>query len=89
MLAVVTQLGEVVEVYNLKDTTHIVRIGEHGEPEFQVSGGYGIPIGIKGFSDVQVTDSAIYAVFNGTTFKELAKIMVVFQKEVNIYMYSI
>ncbi|GCB33720.1 hypothetical protein KGMB02408_06650 [Bacteroides faecalis] len=73
VLAVVTQLGEVVEVYNLKDTTHIVRIGEHGEPEFQVSGGYGIPIGIKGFSDVQVTDSAIYAVFNGTTFKELAK----------------
>ena len=73
VLAAVTQLGEVLEVYNLKDTTYIVRIGEHGEPEFQVSGGYGIPIGIKGFSDVQVTDSAIYAVFNGTTFRELAK----------------
>ena len=26
-----------------------------------------------GFSDVQVTDSAIYAVFHGTTFKEIAK----------------
>ena len=37
ILAAVTQLGEVVEVYNLKDSTHIIRIGEHGEPEFKVS----------------------------------------------------
>lgn len=73
VLAIVTQLGEAVEVYNLKDTTHVVRIGEHGEPEFQVSGGYGIPTGIMGFSDVQVTDSAIYTVFSGITFKEKAK----------------
>lgn len=72
-LAVVTQLGEVIEVYNLKDSTHVVRIGEHGEPEFKVSDGYGIPTGIMGFSDVQVTDSAIYAVFHGTTFKDIAK----------------
>lgn len=34
---------------------------------------YGVPAGIMGFSDVQVTDSAIYAVFHGTTFKEIAK----------------
>ena len=73
VLAAVTQLGEVIEVYNLKDSTHVVRIGAHGEPEFQVSGGYGIPTGIMGFSDVQVTDSAIYAVFHGTTFKEIAR----------------
>lgn len=73
VLAAVTQLGEVVEVYNLKDSTHVVCIGEHGEPEFQVSDGYGIPTGIMGFSDVQVTDSAIYAVFHGTSFKDIAK----------------
>lgn len=73
VLAAVTQLGEVVEVYNLKDSTHVVRIGEHGEPEFKVSDGYGIPTGIMGFSDVQVTDSAIYAVFHGTSFKDIAK----------------
>ncbi len=73
ILAVVTQLGEVVEVYNLKDSTHVVRIGGHNEPEFKVSGGYGIPTGIMGFSDVQVTDSAIYAVFHGTSFKEIAR----------------
>ncbi|MCM1912992.1 BF3164 family lipoprotein [Bacteroides ovatus] len=73
ILAAVTQLGEVVEIYNLKDSTHVVRIGEHGEPEFQMSDGYGIPTGIMGFSDVQVTESAIYAVFHGTSFKEIAR----------------
>lgn len=73
VLAAVTQLGEVVEVYNLKDSTHVVRIGEHDEPKFKVSDGYGIPMGIMGFSDVQVTDSAIYAVFHGTSFKEIVK----------------
>ena len=73
VLAAVTQLGEVVEVYNLKDSTHVVRIGEHDEPEFKVSDGYGVPTGIMGFSDVQVTDSAIYAVFHGMSFKEIAR----------------
>lgn len=73
VLAVATQLGEVLEIYNLKDTSHVVRIGPHGEPEFKVSGGYGIPVGIMGFSDIQVTDKAIYAVFHGRTFKELSQ----------------
>lgn len=72
VLAAVTQLGEVVEVYNLRDSTHVVRIGPHGEPEFLVSEGYGLPMGIMGFSDVQVTDSAIYTVFHGRPFKEIA-----------------
>ena len=57
-----------LEIYNLKDSTHVVCMGPHGEPEFQVSGGYGIPTGIMGFSDVQVTDRAIYAVFHGRSF---------------------
>lgn len=73
VLAMVTQLGEVLEVYNLMDSTDVVRIGENGEPKFKISDGYGIPIGIMGFSDVQVTDSAIYTVFHGTTFKEIAR----------------
>ena len=38
ILAVATQLGEVLEIYNLKDSTHVVCMGPHGEPEFQVSG---------------------------------------------------
>ena len=73
VLAAATQLGEVLEIYNLKDTSHVVRIGPHGEPEFKVSGGYGIPAGIMGFSDIQVTDQAIYTVFHGRTFKELSQ----------------
>ena len=73
ILAVATQLGEVLEIYNLKDSTHIVRVGPCGEPDFKVSQGYGIPTGIMGFSDVQVTDNAIYAVFHGRSFKEIAQ----------------
>ncbi len=73
VLAAVTQLGEVLEIYNLKDSTHVVRIGPNGEPKFQISDGYGIPTGIMGFSDVQVTDSAVYAVFHGRSFKEIAQ----------------
>ncbi len=72
VLAAVTQLGEVVEVYNLKDSTHVVRIGPHGEPEFRIAQGYGLPAGIMGFSDVQVTDSAIYTVFHGRSFKDIS-----------------
>ncbi len=73
VLAAVTQLGEVLEIYNLQDSTHVVRFGPYGEPEFRVSEGYAVPSGIMGFSDVQVTDHAIYAVFHGRTFKELSQ----------------
>ena len=75
ILATVTQLGEVLEIYNLKDSTHIVRVGLHGEPEFQIAEGYGVPTGIMGFSDVQVTDTVIYAVFQGDTFEEISRKM--------------
>lgn len=72
LLVAATQLGEVLEIYQLRDSAwHTVCMGPNGEPQFQVSQGYGIPTGIMGFGDVQVTDSAIYAVFSGRTFKEL------------------
>lgn len=70
ILVAATQLGEVLEIYNLKDSTHVTCIGPNGEPEFQISQGYGIPTGIMGFSDIQVTDSAIYAVFQGHAFSD-------------------
>ncbi len=73
ILVAATQLGEVLEIYNLKDSTHIACIGPNGEPEFQISQGYGIPTGIMGFSDVQVTDTAIYVVFQGRAFKDIAQ----------------
>ncbi len=73
VLVAATQLGEVLEIWHPLDTTHVVCVGPHGEPEFKISGGYGIPTGIMGYSDVQVTDQAIYAVFHGRTFKELGQ----------------
>lgn len=73
VLAAATQLGEVLEVWHPADSTHVICMGPHGEPEFKVTGGYGIPTGIMGFSDVQVTEHAIYAVFHGRTFKELGQ----------------
>lgn len=70
-LAMATQLGEVLEIFNLKEGSHIVKIGPHGEPEYNESGGMAIPSGIMGFSDVQVTDMYIYTVFHGRSFKEI------------------
>ena len=73
VLVAATQLGDVLEVYNLKKNTHMVKVGGQGEPQFKVSrNGYGIPTGIMGYGDVQVTDSAIYTTFEGETFKNIA-----------------
>lgn len=73
VLVAATQLGDVLEVYNLKKNTHMVKVGGQGEPQFKVSrDGYGIPTGIMGYGDVQVTDSAIYTTFEGETFKNIA-----------------
>ncbi len=73
ILAMVTQLGEVLEIYNVKEGTRIVKFGPHGEPEYNEAEGMAIPSGIMGFSDIQVTDNYIYAVFHGRSFKEIAK----------------
>lgn len=73
VMAMVTQLGEVVEVMNLKTGEHQVCYGPGGEPKFQVSKGYGIPVGIMGFVDVQVTDRAIYAIYQGVSFQQIAQ----------------
>lgn len=73
VLAAATQLGEVLELWNLRDSTHTVLMGPGGEPQFQVRQGYGIPTGIMGFIDVQVADSAVYAIFQGTSFKEIGR----------------
>lgn len=71
ILALATQLGEVLEIYNLKDNTHKVLYGPHGEPVFKTaSDGNGVPTGIMGFSDVKVTGRFIYAVFQGIAFKD-------------------
>ncbi|MDR1098351.1 MAG: TolB-like 6-bladed beta-propeller domain-containing protein [Tannerella sp.] len=71
LLAMATQLGEVVELYHKNDTTRTVIRGPHGEPEFRNVGGEGIPTGIMGFGDIRITDKYIYTVFHGLSFKEI------------------
>ena len=71
ILAMVTQLGETLEIYNLKDSTHKVLYGPNGEPEFKTArDGSGVPDGIMGFNDIKVTDKYIYAVFQGMKLKD-------------------
>lgn len=72
ILAFVTQLGEVLEIFNTHTNTHRVLYGPGSEPVFEKApDGSGIPTGIKGFCDVQVTDRYIYTVFDGSTFKDI------------------
>lgn len=74
ILAMATQLGQVIEIYNLK-TNETVNLlyGKFGEPQFASQGGYAIPDGIMGYSDIYVGNKAIYAVFWGTSFKDIHK----------------
>ncbi|MDR0743219.1 MAG: TolB-like 6-bladed beta-propeller domain-containing protein [Tannerella sp.] len=71
LLVMATQFGEVLELYHLNDTVHTVIYGPHREPEFRAVEGEGVPTGIKGFGDVQITDNYIYTIFHGRTFKEI------------------
>jgi len=71
ILVMATQLGEVLDIYHLKDSSRVILQGENGEPEFQISRGEGIPTGIMGFSDVKITDHYIYTVFHGQKFKDI------------------
>ena len=47
--------------------------GKHGEPEFINQGANAIPNGIMGYSDVYVSKDKIYAVFWGSSFKNIRK----------------
>ena len=71
ILVAVTQLGEVLEIWNTKKNIYQVLRGELGEPKFKISQDYAIPAGIKGYNDVQVTERAIYTIFVGCSVKEM------------------
>lgn len=74
ILAMVTQLGQVFEIYNLKKNTIInIIYGKAGEPQFINKGGYASPCGIMGYSDVYVGKDKIYAIFWGKTFRDIEK----------------
>ncbi len=71
ILALVTQLGEVLEIYDLKnDATHKV-IGPGGEPKFSLRGADASIEGIMGYGDVFVGDRYIYAIFWGHEMKKI------------------
>lgn len=71
ILVMATQLGEVFEIFNLKENTHKVLYGPEGEPQFKAAkDGSGIPTGIMGFSHIKVTDRYIYAVFQDIKFAD-------------------
>ncbi len=71
ILAMVTQLGETLEIYNLKDSTHLVLYGPNGEARVQNRQKvFRFPDGIMGFNDIKVTDKYIYAVFQGIKLKD-------------------
>ena len=69
-LAAATQLGEVLEIWNVKKNTHKVLKGKLGEPEFEILPEYAIPAGAVGHNDIQVTDRAIYVIYRGISIKE-------------------
>ena len=59
-----------VEIHNLKTGKQIVLYGPAGEPRYKEHKGESFPNGIKGFTDVQVTDKYIYALFDGMSWEE-------------------
>ena len=74
ILAVVTQLGDVIEIYDRKNDMRHLLYGSYGEPEYKTTrDGYAVPVGIMGYSDVKVTGNYIYALFHGRSFKDIAK----------------
>lgn len=72
ILAMVTQLGQVLEIYDLKNRRIVNIIRQQGlEPEFIVNGNYAVPTGIMGYSDVYVGQKCIYAIFWGHSFEDI------------------
>jgi len=90
ILAMATQLGEVMELYDVKQDTviHIFK-GAAGEPEYFYRGGFAIPNGIMGYSDIHVGDQYIYAVFWGRTFEDIRQSSVKFEGGKSIHIFDL
>jgi hypothetical protein len=66
ILVSVTQFGEVMDIYYLKENRRQVTVkGKGGDPVFQKRQNAGVADGIYGFECVAVTKTHIYAVYNG------------------------
>jgi len=74
ILGMATQLGQVLEIYDLKQETIIKIVGqEHGAPQFVNRGDYAVPTGIMGYSDIHVGQEHIYALFWGSSFDDIKR----------------
>lgn len=72
ILGMATQLGQVIEIYDLKRDAVIKIVGqERGTPQFLNRGGYAVPTGIMGYSDIHVGQDYIYALFWGSSFEDI------------------
>jgi hypothetical protein len=90
VLALVTQLGEVVELYSLRGNRLICTIkGQQGDPKFQYKKGYAIPSGIMGYSDVHVGDKYVYALFWGHSFDDLQRGIVTIEGGNQIHVFDL
>lgn len=74
ILAMATQLGHVLEIYNVnRDEMVAVKTGKHDEPDFKVKGIHAVPCGIMGYSDIYVGENEIYALFWGHSFDDMKR----------------
>ncbi len=72
ILALVAQLGEVIEIYDLNNGAVTVKIGPGGLPKCRYKGNNAIPTGLNCYSDVFVGDRYIYALYWGHEFEKIA-----------------
>ncbi len=88
ILAMVSQLGQVLEIYDLKKK-RTINIVKNEEPEFIVKGGHAIPNGIMGYSDVYVGNESIYALFWGHSFEDIKRGKVTHEGGNSIHVFSL
>lgn len=71
IVALATQLGEVLEVYNLQSGETYITVGADGEPKCTYSETNARPNGVMGYGDVFVGDRHIYAVYWGHKVEDI------------------
>ena len=90
ILAMATQLGEVIELYSLPSGELVgVIFGKGGVPKFDYIQGNMIPSGIMGYRDVFVGEENIYAIFEGHSFKDIEKGKVTKEGGDRIYVFDL
>ncbi|NLD94698.1 MAG: hypothetical protein GX639_18745 [Fibrobacter sp.] len=71
VLVIATVMGDVIEIYNLKNNKKNIVIGEQGEPNIKRDGRNLIIRAAYGYQDVIVGDTEIYALYSKITHEEI------------------